>query len=181
MRAQFFKRLLVPALTAMLLMVASPNVVEPLALRSAHAQAPFQQAPLTEDQIKSFLAADPDVAAVAAKMPEGMEKPDDKFQAEFNGVAVKHGFKDFDHYLNVANNIAAVLAGLDPESGDYADPRPSIDKQIAAITGDKTLSEEDRKAALTELEDLKKIAVEIEHKANIPLVQKYRNALSQMQ
>jgi hypothetical protein len=34
---------------------------------------------------------------------------------------------------------------------------------------------------LTELEDLKKIAVPIEHKGNIPLVQKYRAALQQLQ
>jgi hypothetical protein len=142
-------------------------------------QAPFL--PITEDQIKSFIAADADVAAVTSKMPEGMEKPDAAFQAQLDAAARKHSFKDFDQYITVANNIAAVLAGLDPDTGEYSDPRPSIDKQIAALKADTQVPKEDKDALLTELEDLKKIAVPIEHKGNIPLVQKYRAALQQLQ
>ena len=144
----------------------------------AEMPAPKQIA-LTEKQIESVLAAQKDLDAVTAKLPEQTaEKPDPKVIAQLDDVAKKYGFADYADYNVVIDNVSLALAGFDPKTKTYVGPDVIIKSQIAAVQADKKLPAKDKKEALAELnEALKSPPPAIENKANIELVAKYYDKL----
>jgi len=153
----------------MALMVASAGV---------RAQTPpdvIKQVKITEAQVKGFIAAQADMAKIGEKMQGApSDKPDPKIQGELEQVAKTHGFKDFNEYDDVAANISMVMAGIDPQSGNYTDPVASIKKEIEDVTADKTLQEKDKAQMLTELNEALKTTQPVQFPENVELVKKYR-------
>jgi hypothetical protein len=183
--------LLRPALTALSVAclisaasVASSSVVfaqakqQPAPSQAAPAQPPaLKQIALTDKQIDGVLAAQKDMDAITAKMPENTA-PDQKMMAQLDGVAKKHGFASYDDYNNVVDNISLVLGGFDPASKKYVGTEAVIKAQIAQLQADKKMPAKDKKEALDELNQaLKTPAPVIENKANIDLVGKYYDKL----
>src|SRR5690242_780213 len=74
-------------------------------------QEDVKQIKLTEDQVKNFIAAQPDLASIATKIQAAGDKPDPALQAELEGIATKHGFGNFAELDDVAANISIVMAG----------------------------------------------------------------------
>ncbi|HEY8335388.1 MAG TPA: hypothetical protein VIQ05_16470 [Tardiphaga sp.] len=149
----------------------------------AAAPAPQMPAPkqiaLTEKQIESVLAAQKDLDAVTAKLPEqAAAKPDPKVIAQLDDVAKKYGFADYADYNMVIENVSLVLAGFDPRTKTYVGPDAVIKGQIAAVQADKKMPAKDKKEALADLNAaLKSPPPAIENKANIELVAKYYDKL----
>jgi hypothetical protein len=183
--------LLRPALTALSVAclisaasVASSSVVfaqakqQPAPSQAAPAQPPaLKQIALTDKQIDGVLAAQKDMDAITAKLPENTA-PDQKMMAQLDGVAKKHGFASYDDYNNVVDNISLVLGGFDPASKKYVGTEAVIKAQIAQLQADKKMPAKDKKEALDELNQaLKTPAPVIENKANIDLVGKYYDKL----
>ena len=185
------RALLRPALTALSVAclisaasVASSSAVfaqakqQPAPSQAAPAQPPaLKQIALTDKQIDGVLAAQKDMDAITAKMPENTA-PDQKMMAQLDGVAKKHGFASYDDYNNVVDNISLVLGGFDPASKKYVGTEAVIKAQIAQLQADKKMPAKDKKEALDELNQaLKTPAPAIENKANIDLVGKYYDKL----
>jgi hypothetical protein len=183
--------LLRPALTALSVAclisaasVASSSVVfaqakqQPAPSQAAPAQPPApKQIALTDKQIDGVLAAQKDMDAITAKLPDNTA-PDQKMIAQLDGVAKKHGFASYDDYNNVVDNISLVLGGFDPASKKYVGTEAVIKAQIAQLQADKKMPAKDKKEALDELNQaLKTPAPAIENKANIDLVGKYYDKL----
>jgi hypothetical protein len=149
----------------------------------AAAPAPEMPAPkqiaLTDKQIESVLAAQKDLDAVTAKLPEqASANPDPKVIAQLDGVVKKYGFADYADYNVVIENISLVLAGFDPKTKAYVGPDAVIKSQITAVQADKKMPEKDKKEALADLNGaLKSPPPAIENKANIDLVGKYYDKL----
>jgi len=149
----------------------------------AAAPAPEMPAPkqiaLTEKQIESVLAAQKDLDAVTAKLPEqAAAKPDPKVIAQLDDVAKKYGFADYADYNTVIDNISLVLAGFDAKTKAYVGPEAVIKGQIAAVQADKKMPAKDKTEALADLnEALKSPPPAIENKANIELVARYYDKL----
>ena len=138
----------------------------------------LKQMPLTEKQIEGVLAAQKDMDAITAKMPDDA-KPDPKVTAQLDAVAKKNGFASYDEYNDVIDNISLVLGGFDPATKKYVGSEAVIKAQIAQVQADKKMSEKDKKEALADLnEALKAPAPAIENKANIDLVGKYYDKLA---
>ena len=158
-----------------------------LASGSASAQAPsappsdasmeMTQLKLTEQHIKGFLGAQKDLTAIASKIEAAGDTIDAKLQAEIDALARKHGFKDFNDFDDVRANIMMVLAGIDPDSGNYTDPVDLIKKDMEAVKADKSLPEADRKQQLDELSDALKEMQPLKYKENIDLVKKHQKAI----
>lgn len=148
------------------------------AQQAAPAQAPaLKQVALTDKQLDGVLAAQKDMDAITAKLPENTA-PDQKVIAQLDGVAKKHGFASYDDYNNVVDNISLVLGGFDPTTKKYVGPEAVIKAQIAQLQADKKMPAKDKKEALDELnEALKTPAPQVENKANIELVGKYYDKL----
>ncbi|QQO35061.1 hypothetical protein JJC00_05040 [Bradyrhizobium diazoefficiens] len=148
------------------------------AQQAAPAQEPsLKQIALTDKQLDGVLAAQKDMDAITAKLPENTA-PDAKVIAQLDGVAKKHGFASYDDYNNVVDNISLVLGGFDPTTKKYVGAEAVIKSQIAQVDADKKMPAKDKKEALDELNQaLKSPAPAIENKANIDLVGKYYDKL----
>ncbi len=159
---------------------AQANQAAPAPQAAPPAEAPLKQIALTEKQIEGVLAAQQDMDAIIAKLPEtAMDKPDPKVTAQLDTVAKKNGFAGYDDYNVVIDNISLVLGGFDPQTKEYVGTEAVIKQQIAAVQADKKMSAKDKKQALADLNDaLKTPAPAIENKGNIDLVGKYYDKLA---
>src|SRR5258708_15017221 len=79
----------------------------------------IEQVALTEKQVVAYLAAQADIDAIMAKLPQGDSQPDAKVMVQLDGAAKKHGFTGYADYDLIGGNIGLVLAGIDPESKKY--------------------------------------------------------------
>ncbi|MBB5050040.1 hypothetical protein HNR60_004828 [Rhodopseudomonas rhenobacensis] len=158
-----------------------PAAKQPAPAAQAPAEAPqLKQIALTDKQIEQLLAAQPEIDALAAKLPQKPDaKPDPKIDAQFEEVAKKHGFASFGDYTDVVDNVGLVLAGFDPQTKSYVGPDAVLKSQIAAVQADKKMPAKDKKAALADLNAaLKSPAPQIENKGNIDLVTKSYDKLT---
>jgi hypothetical protein len=144
----------------------------------AQAQSPdFKQVKLDNKLIEGFIAAQKDLAAMAAKLQAAGDKPDPQLQAELEGVAKKNGFASFGELDDVAANISMVMAGLDPQSGDYMDPIDAIKKEMDEIKKDDKIPEKDKKQMLDEMAEALKTTPPLQYKDNIAVVKKYQKEI----
>src|SRR6266581_390545 len=142
------------------------------------APPPVKQMALTEKQIEGVLAAQKDMDAITAKLPDNAT-PVPMIAAQLEGVAKQNGFASYDEYNNVVDNIGIVLAGFDPATKQYVGTDAVIKAQIAQVEADKKMSPNDKKEALADLNDaLRSPAPPIENKGNIDLVAKYYDKLA---
>ena len=157
---------------------APPNQMTP-AQAAPPAQRPaLKQIALTEKQIEEVLAAQKEMDAITAKLPDNAT-PDPKITAQLDGVARNNGFANYDEYNNVVDNIGIVLAGFDPATKQYVGTDVVIKAQIAQVEAEKKMSPNEKKEALAELNDaLRSPAPPIENKGNIDLVAKYYDKLA---
>jgi hypothetical protein len=138
----------------------------------------LKQMALTEKQIQGVLAAQKDMDAITAKLPENAS-PDAKVTAQLDAIAKKNGFASYDEYSDVVDNISLVLGGFDPATKNYVGSEAVLKTQIAQVQADKKMSPKDKKDALADLnEALKAPAPPIENKGNIDLVGKYYDKLA---
>ena len=139
----------------------------------AAAQNAVKQIKLTDKQIDGFISAQKDMSAVAEKMQSNADKPDPKVQAELESIAKKHGFGSFEEYDDVAANISMVMAGIDPQSKVFTEPKVAIQKEIEEVKNDKSIPEKEKKQMLDELGEALKSAQPVANPENIELVKKY--------
>jgi hypothetical protein len=157
-------RLMIAALVAVALAPLSGVAV---------AQGAVKQIPLNDKHVEGFINAQKDMAQVAEKMQGNSDKPDPKVQAELEAISKKHGFASFQEYDDVAANISMVMAGIDPQSRAFTEPKVAIQKEIDEVKGDTTIPEKEKKQMLEELAEALKSAQPIQHPANVELVKKY--------
>jgi len=141
--------------------------------RVADAQAELKQIRLTEKQVQSFISAQKDMVAITKKMSADRDKPDSKVQSQLEAAVKKQGFKDLDEYDDVAFNISLIMTSIDPHSKKYTEPRVDIQQEIAEITANPTMSAEEKKQVLDQLNQELKAAEPVEYPSNIDLVLQY--------
>ena len=139
-----------------------------------------RQVKLTEKHVTGFLGAQKDLVAITAKLEAAGDTIDDKLQKELDDIGKKHGFKDFAEFEEIRANVMMVLAGIDPDTSEYSDPIELIKKDIEAIKADKSLSEDDRKAQLEEMNDALKEMQPLKFKENVEVVKKYAKQIDEV-
>jgi hypothetical protein len=132
-----------------------------------------KQVQLTDKHIEGFISAQKDMLAVAEKMQGNSDKPDPKVQSELEAAAKKHGFASFQEYDDVAANISMIMAGIDPQTKAFTEPKVAIQKEIDEVNGDKSIPDKEKKQMLEELNEALKSAQPIQFPGNIELVKKY--------
>jgi hypothetical protein len=135
------------------------------------------QVALTAAQVEGFIAANPAITAMIEKIEASGKDPTPKQMAALDALASKHGFKDFNEYEDVAESIALVISGIDPQTKEFTQPPDVLKKEIAQVKADKSLSAAERKELLAELNEQLKAAQNVEHPGNIKLVLKYFDKL----
>ncbi|HTK13062.1 MAG TPA: hypothetical protein VL402_04610 [Xanthobacteraceae bacterium] len=162
--------LAVCAVAALVLILITHPLRAQQANNAAHTPS---QIKLTEAQVTGFIGTQKDLAAIAGKLDAAGDDPDDKLRSELDGIVKKRGFAGFDEFDDVNASIMAVLAGLDPATGQYSDPRTQMEKDIATVKSDKTISENDRKQMLAEMSEALKELQPVQFPDNVALVRKH--------
>ncbi|MCB1521338.1 MAG: hypothetical protein KDJ37_12285 [Hyphomicrobiaceae bacterium] len=132
------------------------------------------QIKLTEAQVKGFISAQKDLAAIAGKLQDAGDKPDPALEKELESIATKHGFKSFQELDDVAANVSIVMAGLDPQTGEFTDPQTALKKELADIKADESIPAEEKKQLVEELNEAIATTPPLEHNENIEVVKKHR-------
>jgi hypothetical protein len=134
-----------------------------------------KQIKLTEKRIQGFMAASKDIS----KLYEGADsdKPDPKVEAQAGAIAKKSGFASLAEYEDVSMNIAMIMYGIDPLTKKFTEPAEQIKKEIAALKGDKSVPESEKREDLAQLEAALRDAKPVQFKENIALVLKYFDQL----
>jgi hypothetical protein len=86
-----------------------------------------KQIALTDTQIDAFLAAQEDVEAIIAKVPEG-DQSDPKMMEQLDAAAKKYKFANYAEYDDVAGNISLVMSGINPDTKKYVGDRSRYQK-----------------------------------------------------
>lgn len=133
----------------------------------------FKQIKLTEKQVQGFITAQKDLNAISEKLQNASDQ-DSKLQGELEGIAKKNGFENFEELDDVAANISMVMAGIDPENGEYSDPVASIKKEIEEIKADSSIPDKEKQQMLKEMQDALDTTPALEHPENIEIVKKHR-------
>ena len=158
-------------------------VVTGAALAQNNQAEPSEQAPkqmaLTDAQINNVLAAKSDIDAIVAKLPPNAAQPSPKVMAQLDAAAKKHGFANYGEYDDVSGNISMVMEGFDPQTKKYVGPDVVIKQEIAQVQADKKMSANDRKEALSQLSDELKSVTPLQFPANVDVVSKYYDKLSE--
>ena len=141
---------------------------------TAWAQSAIGQIKLTEKHVEGFIAAQKDMSTVVEKMQGAASaSPNPRYEAELEAVTKKYGFRNFAEYEAVAANISMVMAAIDPQTKTFTDPLSAIKKEIEDATADKTISDNEKKQLLEELNEALKAAQPIQFPTNVELVRKY--------
>jgi hypothetical protein len=126
----------------------------------AAAQVATKEIRLTEKLVESFIAAQPKMASAKA-------------EDEFEAIAKEYGFAGLEEHDDVEANILLLMEGIDPASKTFMEPPSQIKRRIDETKADKSLPDEEKKQALTELSEALKAAKPIQFPGNVELVRKY--------
>lgn len=138
-------------------------------------QQQLKQMKLTEKQVQSFIAAQKQLAPLASKLEA--DQPDPAVEKQVEQIAKSNGFSSVEELDNVNANIALVLAGLDPKTGQFTEPPEVIKKDIEELKQDKQMAQKDKDEALAEMQEALKAAKPLQFKENIVVVKKFQNDL----
>ena len=139
-------------------------------------EPPGGQIKLTEAQVTSFIAAQPDIARLAGELQKaGGGTP--AIKEQLDAIAKKHGFSNFAELDEVAANISIVMAGLNPDTGEYTDPVVIMKEELENVKRDKSIPGEEKKHIVAELIEAIEMSPAVLHSQNIGLVRAHRKAI----
>lgn len=148
---------------------------------AAPAPDDVKQVKLSDDQVKRFIAAQTDLAAIASKIQAAGDTPDPALQSDLEGIAKKHGFGNFAELDEVAANISIVMAGLDSATGDFVDPVEALKKERDDVQKDASIPEADKKQLIDELTEAIGTTPKLEYKENIEIVKAHKAEIEKAQ
>jgi len=143
-------------------------------------QSQVKQIKLSEKQVRDFISAQKQLAPLASKLESAGDQPDPALQKQIEQIAKSNGFSTLDEFDDVAANISLVLAGLDPQSGQFTEPPDQIKKDIDELKQDKQLSQKEKDQALAEMQEALKKAAPLQFKENVAVVKKYQKQLDEV-
>ncbi len=132
----------------------------------------FRQIELTEAMVKKFIVAQK-MMRDGADAIEAVSANEAKLTEILAEIAKKAGFSSFEELDLVASNVTLIMAGIDPETGDYEDPKTAIKFELEEIRKDPEIPADERKLLIEELESAIKVTPRITYDKNIELVKKF--------
>ena len=168
------QRRLLPCTRCLVLLLRLSYSLSSVPPRIGRAQTATIQIQLTEKNVEGFIAAQPEMAALAQKTQASVFlSPNGNYKVEREAVSRKYEFRDFAEYEAVANTISIVVTTMDPHTKEYADPETAIKKEIEDVRTDKTIPNREKKQLLAELNEALKLATPVQFPGNIELLKKF--------
>lgn len=153
---------------------AAVLVASAAALATPTVAQEVKQFKLNDKQVVGFIASQKDLAAIAGKIQAAGDKPDPALKEELEGIAKKHGFASFSELDDVAANISIVMAGLDPQTGNFTDPIEALKKELEDVKADTSIPKTDKKQLVEELTEAIKTTPALQNKENVEVVKAHR-------
>jgi hypothetical protein len=148
--------------------------------KDAQDQGQLKQIKLTEKQVRGFISAQKQLTPLASKLDSATDKPDPALQKQVEQIAKSNGFSTLDEFDDVAANISLVLAGLDPESGQFTEPPEQIKKEIDELKQDKQMPQKEKDQVLAEMQEALKKSAPLQFKENVAVVKKFQKELDEV-
>src|SRR5262249_6888628 len=144
---------MVAMVTAALLAIAFTHFSHLAAAQTA------KQIQLTDKHIEGFIAAQGEIPAVTERIEDQtLEKLDPVLQAELEAIAKKHGFTSYAEYDDVAATISMVMAGIDPQSKEFIEPKTAIQRENDEGEADASIPQREKKQKLGEVAERQRAA-----------------------
>ena len=148
--------------------------------KESERQQQVKQIKLTDRQVQSYISAQKQFAPLAAKLEGAGDQPDPALQSQMEQIAKSNGFASLEELDDVATNIALVLDGLDPQTGQFLEPSEQIKKAMDEVRQDGQMPQKDKDQALAEMQEELKSAAPLQFKENVAVVKKYQKELDQV-
>ena len=139
-----------------------------------------QQVKQTDRQVQSYISVQKQFAPLAAKLEGAGDQPDPALQSQTEQIAKSNGFASLEELDDVATNIALVLDGIDPQTGQFLEPSEQIKKAMDEVRQDGQMPQKDKDQALAEMQEELKSAAPLQFKENVTVVKKYQKELDQV-
>jgi hypothetical protein len=139
-------------------------------------ETPSERIKLTETQVKNFIAAQSTLARIVDKLQDAGDGGP-ALRAELDAVAKKHGFVDFGELDKVAADISIVMAGVNPETGEFVDPVEVMKMELENVKQDESIPGEQKEQIVGELIEAIETSPAVVHPHNIELVKAHRKAI----
>ena len=137
-------------------MLVSPAVPGGTAWAQGTEAAP-KQIKLTQPMIDHLLAAQKQIRTAEGSAPQNQgDKPDPKLDAKIGDIIKSNGFASMSDFSDASYSVGVVLAGMDPESGNYIGAQAALKKQLDEVNADKKMPPKEKKEALDELNEAMK-------------------------
>ncbi|HET7681633.1 MAG TPA: hypothetical protein VFK79_16030 [Xanthobacteraceae bacterium] len=136
----------------------------------------IEQIELTEKQIDAFIATVNEIAPITAQL-KGDAEPSKQMLSQIEAVAKKNGFRDFDEFGDVEQNIGMVFGAIDPQSKKY-DPEELIRREIAAVQANARIPAKQKVQILRDLQQASTSIPKLKYPANAELVAKNYDRLN---
>ncbi len=160
-------RLALALIGGLALLIAGPPPIR--------ASEPLKQVKLSDEMIQRFIAAQGEMNPIFETLPapDSGAPLDPKIKTDLEAIATKHGFAGLAGFDDVAFSVSMVMAGIDPASGAFTEPRQAIQNETERVKADASIPAARKKVMLDELAAALKQAAPVTFPENIELVKKY--------
>ncbi|MGF1650170.1 MAG: hypothetical protein ACFCUN_06955 [Hyphomicrobiaceae bacterium] len=157
--------------------VALSTLLAPAASWSQDATSGFAQVELTDELIQKFIVMQQKINAMADEIEKAGDNAAEKLRDKLDAIASESGLGTFDDFDRVASSITLVVAGIDPDTRAYSDPRKDMAADIEDIKADTSLNKEERDELIKDLEEAIANTPDVAYPVNIELVRKFINEI----
>lgn len=132
------------------------------------------QMPLTDQILARFIDAQRKLLTLADEIEQAGDdaarRDPDAMAAKLEEIAKSAGFESFAAFDRVAANITLVIAGIDPDTRTYTDPKITIREDMADVEKDDQLTDTERRELLEDLNDALRVTPDLEYPKNIDVI-----------
>ncbi len=157
-------------------MLVAAAVIAPA--NAAEEGGAFEQIELSDDQIKRYIKAAPQLEKLFERIDQAGGDPDPALEAELERLAKAHGFKTFDELDIVASNVTFVLSGINDEDGSFNEPVEVLRGELADIKAATDIDPTEKAEIIKSIEESIAMTPKLKYPGNVDVVRKNLKALS---
>jgi hypothetical protein len=125
----------------------------------------FEQVPMTDAQVKGYIAASPRLSELFDRMDSAGTNPDPKLDAELE---------------NIGSNIGFVLSGINEDDGSFREPLEVLKEELAAVQQDPSLESEEKQQLIASIKESIELTPKLKYPGNVDVVRANLKALVEL-
>ncbi|MEL6374770.1 MAG: hypothetical protein AAFR04_12475 [Pseudomonadota bacterium] len=131
----------------------------------------FDEVKLTQADIDRYIVVQKGLQKLSDKPPQ-TKAEEEQLQKQLEDITKRGGFVSYERFDAVAQTIALVMSGIDPETGVFKEPKIAIQEEIAGLKADPDVPKDEKARLLRDLQEALRTTPPLKFKANGALVKK---------